>query len=208
MAMEINLNRQINLFEPGILNFPNDSRNWDGHACTWTNLNSDRESDRSDYFCTPVGRAFFQQRRINRFVNLVKQYQGKRTINAITHSNGAAIVLTGLQQDGWPQIGSLHLISGACEASFRKNGLNLALLHGRIEKVFVYVGGKDWALRLAALRPAQWLGYGHLGLHGPQDVEPSLLSDQRVKIVTMPDYGHSDWFTPANFNSSMEMFMS
>jgi hypothetical protein len=214
--------RTVQIFVPGIMQFPNDSHNWDGRAQTWVNLNGEamahhHESvtvaDRADYFCGPIGRAFFQQRRVDRVIHVLKPYVDKGfSISVSAHSNGTDLILKALGLMDWPRVDALHLISGACKASFDKNGLNKAIKAQRVGRVFVYVAGKDMALRLAKGWLGKLLGYGTLGLHGPKHVLPELLmsrrglfprAEARVVVRKETEFGHSTWFGEGEFDRTM-----
>ena len=186
------------------MQWPNDAKLWDGRAATWFNVNMGNvDTDRSDYFCTAIGRRFHQQRRIDRAKAVIGTYLGRWDMTIACHSNGDDIILKALAQLKWPRVENLHLISGACEADFDRNGLNVALANGKIGNVSVYVAGKDKALGFVGwFKPARWLGYGTLGLKGPMNVEEHVKS--MVMTVFKPAYGHGDWFTEgANFEETM-----
>jgi len=196
------VNPRIVIFIPGIDQWPNDSKLWDGRAATWFNVNAGNvDTDRMDYWCGPITRAFHQQQRIDRAKDVISTYAGKWDITIACHSNGDDITLNALDQLNWPRVEVLHLISGACQADFDKNGLNQALADGKIGKVIVYVAGKDRALAVASTFLGRWLGYGTLGLKGPMNVRDNVAS--LVQTITKPDYGHSDWFTDENFEATM-----
>lgn len=207
--------KRVVIFVPGILQFPNNGRNWEGRATTWINTvgsaecgvrNGGLRADGLHYFCGPITRAFHQLRRIHRLANLLRSYAGWR-ISLVGHSNGCDIIVQALQVvRGYHllQFEFVHLACGACEADFQKNGLNMALLSKRVGKVCVYVAGKDRALRLAHTLPGKLLGYGTLGLHGAMNVLDSV--QERVGTMTWPEYGHSDCFHPSHFEVTMQHF--
>lgn len=192
----------ILILVPGILTFPYSSRNWDSRAATWSNKHGIL-NDRTDYYCGPISRAWHQQRRVDHVKETLQQYPEflyERT--AVVHSNGNDLIIKALADLNWPRMESLHIISGAGQADFEKNGLNYALSKGRIGKVTVYVGEKDMALRFA--HSVGWMvGFGTLGLHGPKRVRQNLLDTGRVVTVKEKEYGHSTWFEPANFDGTM-----
>lgn len=204
----------MQLMVPGIDQWPDDSRNWDCRGQTWSNLNplpvqnatveDIVVTDRADYFCGPIGRAFHQQRRIDRVKAVLKPYvDGGFDIIADAHSNGTDIVLNALKQMGWPRVEALHLVSGACQADFEKNGLNNALCSRRIGKVYVYVAGKDWPLRIARSWLGHLLGYGTLGLRGPLNVSETVT--HQVEVFVRPEFGHGTWFAPEYFEETMRL---
>jgi len=188
----------------GILNFPGCSNNWNGRGVTWLHVSTEAKAEKVEYFCGPIDRAFGQKERalkLNRTLNFYRGWEN----HIVGHSNGAAVALAMMRDyRKWPDIEHLHLVCGACEADFEKNGLNVWMREGRIGYVTVYVGGKDLALRLAHSWAARLLGYGVMGLHGPLNVAPDV--EARVGIVTespWADYGHSTCWDDWNFDTTM-----
>ncbi len=193
---------------PGILQWPNDARNWRGRACTWTNLNRpDIEQDSLEYFCTAITRAFHQGRRVRRLANLLKEYAGW-SVSIAGHSNGCDIIVRALsklrREHHRITLETVHLACGACHADFQANGLNMGLLTKQIGKVYVYVAGRDKALALAGSWLGRILGYGTLGLHGPLEVQEAV--KERVGTMQWPEYGHSTCFHPKHFDATMGHF--
>lgn len=201
--------REVFIFVCGIMNFPGESDNWTGRAVTWTHAsdkvaNPCAKAEKIEYFCGPVDRVLGQTERAAKLVKTLSFYRGWN-ITLVGHSNGAAVILDALAAAGWPIIKALHLISAACESDFTKNGLNAALLDSQVGTVTVYVGGKDMALRLAHSWAGRLLGYGTLGLAGPEYVDGGLKG--RVDTRLEPAYGHSDWFTELNFPPLMRLIV-
>jgi len=150
------------------------------------------------------GRRFFQGRRIQRFMNTISPYIAKQfKIHIMAHSNGDDIVTQGLGLLGWPPIESLHIFSGAGQADFEATGFNGALRRGNIQRIFTYAGGQDKALPIAKIFIGRWIGYGTLGLTGPQNVDQVFLDTKRVVPIVKPTFGHSSWFNVANFDDTM-----
>jgi hypothetical protein len=124
----------------------------------------------------------------------------------VCHSEGTATGLRALKLAGWPRIEEMHLICGAADSDFHANGLNVALLSGRIGKVFVYVAGQDKAMKLENSYPGAicfglQTGGQPLGLEGPTN--QSSLVDRDVKLIKWKTYGHSTCFLPSHFDSTM-----
>jgi hypothetical protein len=115
------------------------------------------------------------------------------------HSNGCAIACGMLRTNPGIVIDRLHLIAAAEWASFDANGLNAAVLGGRVNRVVLHCSTADEYLGLAEY--GQWLhwvnarfGYGSLGKSGPKDVDPRVLPF--VDVVWREGYRHSDYFAP------------
>jgi pimeloyl-ACP methyl ester carboxylesterase len=189
----------------GINTFPGCSTNWNGRGVTWLHVNTEAKAEKIEYFCGPIGRAFGQKDRalkLNLTLNFYRDWEN----HVVGHSNGAAVALAMMRDyRKWPDLEHLHLVCGACEADFEKNGLNHWMREGRVRRVTIYIGGKDWALRLAHSLPARILGYGVMGLHGPLNVADDVA--ERVGIVRESPwnhFGHSTCWSARCFNTTME----
>lgn len=190
----------------GIQTWPGDQRDWNYRACVWTQTRTDYKAMPVEYFCGPIGRAFGQKERARKVSDLLQAYTG-HDVTLVGHSNGADVILTALDMAlTYPHVAAIHLVSGATDADFDRNGLNEALEDGRVERVAVYCGGKDWALRLASGLVGRALGYGVLGLHGPRNV--SAAAAAKLTVVTEPAFGHSTWWEPQRFDRTMGCFFA
>jgi hypothetical protein len=198
--------KRIYLFINGILSWPGDSHGWATRAVTFFNVRTPHKGQADLYFCTAIGRAWHQGRRIQSFVDLLRWYvdDGWEIVVA-AHSNGCDIALHGLALAQFPKVQALHLFSGACSADFHRNGLNYALESGQLGSCAVYCGGQDKALKFAS-HAGRWLGYGTLGLTGPENMLPGVSG--LVRVVKVPDFGHSDWWADENFVSSMDFILA
>jgi len=191
--------RTVFIYVNGILTFPGESDNWNGKAVTWTHLRTPHRAEKVEYYVGPVSRALGQKKRAEKLTKTLRYYEGWEIILA-GHSNGCDVILDALRAASWPRLQALHLVSGACDADFDRNGLNVAMGGGRIGRVSVWVAGKDGALKLANTSIGRLLGYGPdgpLGMMGPlHALEP-------VAIVREPAFGHSDWWAPENLDESL-----
>lgn len=201
------LKKQITIFVNGILTWPGDTRDWNYRAVVWTQLRVEGMRTMAvEYFCGPIGRAFGQRKRAAKITELLNAYAGYE-ITLVGHSNGCAVILAALSASlVYPNIAAIHFVSGACEADFERNGLNEALEDGRVGKVYIYVGGKDRALKLASRLIGRALGYGVLGLHGPKNVTVAAM--EKVGVLKWPSYGHSDCWKPEHFDRTMRHFFT
>lgn len=193
--------RIVFIFVNGILTFPGRANNWNVRAVTQVQAEYRIYGETVEYFTGPLfSRVVLQTDRTNKLVQKLRSYSDRGwDIHLVVHSNGGNVAVSSLQKLNWPQIRSLHFISSANDANFEKSGLNWALEEGRIEQIFLYMGGKDWALWLASLSPIQLLfGYGSLGRTGPK-----MISDTAVKKVTVyykHTFGHGTWFKSNHFS--------
>lgn len=185
----------------GILTFPGSSKNWTGRGVTWLNTRTEAKAEKIEYLCGPIGRALGQMDRAYKLWHTLSYYDGDDNY-VVGHSNGADVIISMLRDFPLcPKIRELHLVCGASESDFNRNGLNRLLGTGKIGRVIVYVAKKDEALRLAHTWLGHILGYGTLGLDGPTSVLPSVESS--VKTIEWPDYGHSDCWHDDNFEATM-----
>jgi len=193
------------LFINGILTSPEDRHSWTDRAVTWTESHYGYLSDRYEYFSDALTRRLFQEARVRDCAARLRQYANIDRI-VVGHSNGADIAcrLLCLEKEPSLELAALHLLAPAAEADFEKNGLNHALLTGRLGHVHLYCSRNDAALRLAQftqLFSFLGLGYGSLGRTGPQNVDPRIAD--RVTVTWRDDFGHSTWFAPAEFAKTM-----
>jgi hypothetical protein len=202
--------KTVNLFIPGIRTIPGESKNWCGRAVTYTHINAWPHvvAEKIEYFTTILLRPFGQAHRAEKLVRTAEFYNGTWTRNIIVHSNGADVALDALRADPGLTCDKLHLICAACDADFDRNGLNSLLVNGRVQTVFIYIAGRDAALKFAANWFARTLlGYGTLGLHGPVKVRPEI--ETRVKVIRRgwETFGHSDCWSEENFAATMANFL-
>lgn len=196
----------------GILTLPGSSRAWTDRATTWFHSESRAliQAEKFEYFATPLTRRLRQHAHARDLADLIRSYAGRR-IHLIGHSNGCDLILRALALDSTP-LASIHLIAAACDEDFNRNGLNNALLFDQLGAVHVYTSPDDAALKWAA-RPSRallgWLGlgYGILGLVGPQRVLE--YADQRhlVHRYDRPGFGHSTWFADPHFDATLNLVL-
>lgn len=198
----------VHFYVPGIRTIPGESRNWDGRAVTHTHLFSNARGEKIEYLTTALLRPFFQGRRTAKIIRTASFYAAWRK-KFIGHSNGTDVILDAFDADPSLSCDEMHLVCAACEADCDKNGLNAALQDGRIGHLFIYVAGRDLALKLAA----RWfertiLGYGTLGLHGPKKLLATV--SHMVTVIKAPPwthYGHSECWSNQNFAATMAHFL-
>ncbi len=196
------MTRRIIIYVNGILTFPGEARNWNSRAVTWTHTNSEARAEKLEYWAGPIDRIFGQKKRAEKLALLLRHYGGWQ-VNVVGHSNGADVILDCLRDHkGLPCIERLHLVCGACEADFCRNGLNLAVIQGRVGSITVYVAGRDHALALAHSIPGRLLGYGTLGLSG------ALNATAPIREVRWDNYGHSTCFDGGHFDQTMNLLLS
>ena len=199
--------RTIYLFVNGIATWPGNFTNWNKRAVTFTHTRTEHRAEAFEYFCTPLTRPFKEDQRAKHFARALNDYsRAGWNIICVGHSNGCDVILDGLKRAKWPRVESVHLVCGACEADFSRNGLNLALASKDVGRAYVYCAEKDWALPLAHTLPGKILGYGTLGLHGALHIADDV-KDQ-VGQLWWRDYGHSTCWEPDHFVSTMKHFFT
>lgn len=199
------MSRSQYIFVNGILSKPEDVVSWTDRAVFWINKADqagDLRADKMEYECGIFSRRFYQNDRVKNLQKIAKNYNGDRVV-LVGHSNGCDIIERVVRK-GTPKIHELHLIAAASQADFKKNGYNRALKNGLIENIYIYMSPIDEALEKARLSTQLFgwmgLGYGYMGLTGPLNVDPSI---KHKVFVYKYDFGHSDWFSRKNFESTM-----
>ncbi len=210
------MTRRIYIFVNGILNRPGDAHAWTDRAAAWVNANTNFKGEKFEYFAGILTRRLFQSAHAQDLAEEIAVFQDSELV-LVGHSNGCDLILRALRilffdllsKFRWTPIKAIHLISGACEPDFQKNGLNDLLSTNLVGDVTIYIGGQDshfahpmWLARQSQ-RFIGWagLGYGTLGATGPENLLDSIRG--RVHLVGQPCYDHSTWFAPGHFEQLM-----
>ena len=200
--------KTIFLIERGILGYGSiwgAWKNWPNQSIVWLHQNTPFKAQTLLYFTGIIGR-LFRKYRARQFAKLIAAYKGWK-IHIISHSEGTATVLAALRYLDWPDVETLHLLNGAADANFERNGLNWALKRNRIGKVFVYIADRDNAMRIEdtiiglLMFGIRWNDLP-LGLSGARNVTKGFW-DTRVIQKHWETYGHSDCWLPRHFDSTM-----
>lgn len=192
----------IYIFVNGIMNDPGAAHGWNDRAVTWIQTRTEAEAEKFKYFCDIIFRRLFQFGHARDLAEMISDYAG-REIHLVGHSNGCDLICRALNITE-TKVAGVHLLSGACDADFQLNGLNVCMAAGQVDFIYCYVAGQDFAMKCASLsqRFLRWLGlgYGILGFAGPK----SVAFTTRVRTITENSFGHSTWFLPENFDRTME----
>lgn len=196
------MSKTIFLLVNGICTNPEDVQAWTDRAEEWINNNTKHKSTKMEYRAGALTRRFYQNARVDNLQKICKAYPEHKII-LVGHSNGCDIIQR-LIQRGKTKVHELHLIAGASERDFEKNGYNKALKEKQLEKIVVYWSPIDEALKKAKLSTQLFgwlgLGYGYLGLTGPDRVECEVKS----KVIVYKEHmSHSQWFSKRNFEKTM-----
>jgi pimeloyl-ACP methyl ester carboxylesterase len=221
------LSQRAFIFVPGILHDPGWATGWIDRACTWVSANLKGDTAHEfEYYARPLTRRFTLDKRGRELANLIAELAGGSVIRKLIlvgHSNGGEVICRALaklaphlnharRRQGGESflVDRVHLLSPACSADFENNGLNTALLVNNVGDVSVYVAGRDgkflhpmWWARMSRAVGFLGLGYGLLGLKGPQDVAPAVMA--RVHTFTEPQFEHGTWFADHVFGNTMRL---
>jgi len=158
-------------------------------------------SDKYEYECTFLDRRVFQWKRVKHVIELVHAYQSDGLdVHLVGHSNGSDIICRVIK-DKSVTLGGIHLIAGACDASFKKNNINQAIEDNRLDRVTVFCSDNDQALIKAGWKWIEWLKYIGLGYHqgsgclgkvGPK--YRSIKAHKITKVVRDNTLDHPDWY--------------
>jgi pimeloyl-ACP methyl ester carboxylesterase len=177
----------------GIRTNPGDADGWTDRFVTWINtrLPDGVVAEKFEYACSALLRGLKQRQRADEIAKKVGCYRraGYRVV-LVGHSNGCDLIARVLEACG-AEIDAAHLISPAAdEEDFAE-----AIREGLIRRIHIYGSKNDAALKFArATRPLiGWLGlgYGSLGLRGP---EFEKLFPEVVHAHADDTCGHSTWF--------------
>lgn len=193
---------RVYAFCKGILSKAAGNHDWDDRGERWVGV---RGLGATVKFETPerwaISARWFVKGDAAELVEATRDFAFNHRIIWVCHSNACRIACRAMQMADYP-VDELHLISAACDWDLEYNGLADVLRNGRLERLEVYCAGRDLALGLCAESwVGRWLaGFCRsktLGLHGPKQLI------NRVNVTTEPTYGHSEWFSPENFDRTM-----
>lgn len=161
-----------------------------------------------EHLTGPLTRWLLMERRAKALAAGINQSQG--FVRVWAHSNGNEIFCRALPHLLRP-VDEVHMFAAACSSDFNSNGLNAALKKSTVRQVWCHQAEDDRVLA----GPAKWsrwaggwlgLGFGDLGLSGPQNIQESV--KPRVHSVIYPGYGHSDFWTPENLQDTIHRVLS
>lgn len=138
-----------------------------------------------------------------------------RELHLVGHSMGARVLCELLLKHPDISCAHLHLIAGACDARFDRNGLNQILdrsAREQIGQITCYISDSDRALKLAwYTRWLPFLGYGSMGLKRYRDMGKELASRKMnaaaamiTEVVDCSPLEHSEYFEEPHFDYLMQ----
>jgi len=200
---------RVYILVPGVKTRSSDYMNWAVRMASCINIDHDRaKGDEFRYNTSAILHRFGMRERVKFVVELARRYwrAGYEPI-FVAHSDGCEIVRRAILEG--PSIFlSAHLIAGACSADFERNGLNRALIGGKVGQIYCYVSKGDRMLSVLARVSKSlfgWLGFGFgtLGYDGPQNV-PKAMQGRDVKVIARDNLRHGDWFKGANWKKTFD----
>lgn len=207
--------KRICFFIRGISGHPDDFLEWEQRAADWCitehGVPARAISYHTDFWSVWMKRRF----RAQRFAKVLRKYSVRDyRITIVGHSEGT-VVATDAIKFGVGRIEALHLVCGACDSDFERNGLNRAIRAGQIGKVVCYTAGRDWAMRWENLLLGRLLfgiseRTGPLGLVGPRNPPDAWPNREKVSEVTdapWRHYGHGECFEHDNFERTMRQIL-
>lgn len=203
---------KILVMSEGINNDPQSPKDFLNRMAPIVNQRGDWRADGIYYATDAVTVGVNEGLRVQTAADKFKAYSGLET-HAMGHSNGTRVILDGWIAAARPPLASVHLLCGACDADCDFNGLNAGLDQGLIGDAFIYVASEDEAMVAEDTMPGAilfGLPFGHkpLGLAGPKNVRPSILSSGRLHVISWTGYGHSTCWDDAHFMSTVLQVMS
>lgn len=201
----------VYFFVRGIAGHPSDFLEWQWRAADRTNQITPHKA-RTVSYATQFWSVWINRKtRAKRLARVLRSYSVLDwRIVLVGHSEGTVLALDALRLAGWPRVEQLHLICGACDNNCERLGINWALRSGAIDKVHVYIAGKDMAMWWENLVLGR-LFFGisdrsyPLGYHGPTNI-----ADQYKDRVIIHDeapwnlYGHSTCWEKTNFDRTLQ----
>lgn len=208
--------RDVFVFINGILTRPGNAFAWTDLAERWftTRAPAGVRAVKFEYFSPALLRRLRLQQHACDLARVIGDLQTwpergpapQIRLHLVGHSNGCELIARAVQLSS-ARLHTIHLLAGAVERDFARNGLGDRLQRGQIGACFCYCSGADAVLKYLA-RPSQifsrlGLGYGDLGARGPAGVRPGM----RVETHWEAGYSHSDWFAEDRFDKTMKWIL-
>ena len=194
-------------FINGIRTDTGDMRAWNRSAERWVDRNCPADKADSYSYFVPAAFRWLKQTSlvIEAAVCLGEGKPQDTDLILVGHSNGADICTRMLREYPTLKAKALHLIAGATDSSYERNGLNTAVARGQVGHVYLWCSEHDevlkkWA-KLSQIAAPLGLGYGRLGFTGPKDMTPA--AHQATTTIWHDGYGHSDYFEWPRFDNTM-----
>jgi pimeloyl-ACP methyl ester carboxylesterase len=147
----------------------------------------------------------------------MRTWDGGQNLHLAGHSNGCDILRLLLLHYPEVKVKTLDFIAAAVDPDFEANGLNEVLCRGQVGRMRIWCSNSDEALYIAKntggflrfmgnLIGMKW-GYGYMGLTGPTK-QRDMANVICEPPLWFPGYRHSDYFSDANFESTMGLILN
>ena len=195
----------------GVAGVPGDMLEWEMKVRDQIIQSTERPAVAISYGTTPLTVWMRRKWRALRLAHVLRGYTARDwRIHVIAHSEGTVAILDALRLLGWPRVEALHLVCGACDSDFNRNGLNWALRTGGVGHVQVYIAGEDHAMKWEDLVLGKLL-FGipersrPLGLNGPRNVDGEYSTKVKIHRESPWDnWGHSTCWEGRNLDKTVD----
>ena len=189
------MNRRAYIFVPGVLNYPGNANDWTDKAVTWIHLRQTCEAaEKFEYMALPLSRRLLAQRRAEQLAALIDRYPVESfSLVLAGHSNGCDLVARAL----WlckRAANFVHLFAPAVPADPKFHRLKRLVETGRVGFLNLYLSGHDGMLSRS-----------HLGGIPAEAVREQFRDEHHTAVLDQPKFGHSTWWSPAQFEASMNL---
>jgi len=199
----------------GIAGHPSDQLEWEYEGRDILILTTGRPAVAVSYattFLTVWNRRHWRARQ---FARVLRKFTARDyRVHILAHSEGTVVAVDSMKLAGWPRVESVHLVCGACDSDFHRNGLNEAVRTGCIGRVHCYMAGEDEAmwwenLDLGKILFGIPLRSRSLGLKGPRNVDDAVRS-QIIEHRDAPwdNYDHSTCWETGKIEATLLQVMA
>jgi hypothetical protein len=202
------LRRVVEINVNGVLANPGTADGWCDRAVTLAHTKFGIHGEKWEHWSGLLTRHIWQEKRAIGVAALADKYLASGwQVFLRGHSNGCDVICRALPYLRHGAIAGAQLVAAACEADFSKNGLNDALVSGRLSRVVLCCSADDralWAARIThPLLNLAANGYGSLGFTGPLAVADAI--EHRVRTHWRPGFDHGTWLNPENLFGTMTL---
>jgi pimeloyl-ACP methyl ester carboxylesterase len=178
------------IFVPGINNYAGSPYAWTDRAVTAINKRMTCDAaEKFEYTAFPLSRLVLAERRARALAELIDSYPiDSFALVVVGHSNGADLIRRALLRSKRPA-NFVHFLSPAVHAT--RHGLVKLIRDGQIGFLRIYLATRDRIL------PRRFLGRQEV-----DSVRRQFAEEHHTEIFSEP-FGHSGWFTPARFATTM-----
>lgn len=191
---------RVYILLPGVHTNPADWRNWAPRMATEISVRTDAKSDEFRYFTTAITRGAQMETRVGYISRLCERYWAAHWSPVlVAHSNGCEIARRAIL--AMPSImEAVHFIAPPISPDMECNGLNGALMSGKLGHLYLYLSRADVSVGFLARHLGGIFGYGTLGADGPARVDSRVR--HAVTEIRRDALAHTGWFAPEHWEST------